>query len=390
MPSTTRRTALGAVAGFVGGIAGCTGLRDEESFPIQQSWQAGIRDPSSVATTAAGQLLAGSHSPFRERPIVAGLDPRTGETTWSVTVAKGEKSPLGVGEGRAYAISKAETMVAVDAATGEPVWRRRLAPIDAADPGVVEFAPIPLGDRIMVPISGTEDDVPDRLVGVARSDGETLFTHDLPASLSGAPGATSDGVVAPLVDGRVLFLDRTGAVGWTRDIGAPLSAVGTADGTAYLGAATEELLALETATGSVAWDSSLANTVFARPLVTDDRVYVGGADYTLRAFDPDSGRQLWRDDLGNAVTHGPMQVGDRLVTLVGGTHHIRGSSGTIPFSPTALYVHEQDGTRVRKIRFDGKRFDGGSIEWAQATGETVYLGQTYGLTRVAPEAITDA
>ncbi|WP_246310163.1 outer membrane protein assembly factor BamB family protein [Halorarum halophilum] len=391
MPSMTRRGALGVLAGAVGGTAGCAGLRGEGSPPIQRSWYTGIRDPSSVATTGAGHLIAGSHSPFRDRPIVAGLDIRTGETTWTVTVAKGEKSPIGVGNGRAYAISKAETMVAVDAAMGDTVWQRPLAPIDDADPGVVEFAPIPLDDRIVVPISGTEDDVPDRLVGVARADGETLFTHPLPASLSGAPGATSGGVVAPLVDGRVLFLDRTEAVEWTREIGAPLSAVGAADGTAYLGAATEELLALDTATGSVAWRGSLANTVFARPLVTEERVYVGGADYTLRAFDVASGQQVWRDDLGNAVTHGPMQVGDRLVTLVGGTHRIRGPSGSIPFSPTELYIHEQDGTRVRAVPLDGRPFeDGGSVEWAQAAGETVYLGHTFGLTRIAPEAITDA
>lgn len=391
MPSMTRRGALGVVASAIGGIAGCAGLRGEGSAPIQRSWYTGIHDPSSVATTDAGHLIAGSHSPFRDRPIVAGLDTQTGETNWTVTVAKGEKSPLGVADGRAYAISKAETMVAVDAATGDTVWQRSLTPIDDADPGVVEFAPIPLGDRIVVPISGTEDDVPDRLVGVARADGETLFTHPLPASLSGAPGATSGGVVAPLVDGRVRFVDRTGAVGWTREIGAALSAVGTAAGTAYLGAATEELLALDTESGSVAWRGSLANTVFARPLVTDERVYVGGADYTLRAFDVASGQEVWSDELANAVTHGPMQVGDRLVTLVGGKHRIRGPSGSIPFSPTELYIHEQDGTRVRTVPLDGRPFeDGGSVEWAQVAGETVYLGQNFGLTRIAPEAITDA
>jgi|GEM_PF-3296716 len=391
MPSMTRRGALGVVAGFVGSIPGCTELRGEASSPIQRSWYADFREPSSVALTTTGNLLAGSHSPFRDRPIVAGLDSQIGETTWTVTVEKGYKSPIGVGDGRAYAISKAETMVAVDAATGETVWQRPLAPIDAADPGVVEFAPIPLDDRIVVPISGTEDDVPDRLVGVARTDGETLFTHELSASLSGAPGVTSIGVVAPLVDGRVVFLDRIGAVEWTREIGAALSAVGTTDGTAYLGAATEELLALDTATGTATWRGALANTVFTRPLVTEERVYVGGADYTLRAFDGTSGQELWRDDLANAVTHGPMEVGDRLVTLVGGKHHIRGPSGTVPFTPTVLYVHERDGTRVRAVPLDGRPFeDGGSVEWAQTTGETVYLGQNFGLTRLAPEAITDA
>lgn len=386
----TRRAALGAVAGVVGSFAGCAALRDEGSFPIERAWHTGIPEPSSVAMTAAGQLLAGSHSPFHDRPLVAGLDLGSGEPTWTVTVAKGEKSPIAVGDGRAYAISKAETMVAVDAATGERVWQRPLAPIDAADPGVVEFAPLPLGDRILVPISGTEDDVPDRVVGVARADGTTLFTHELAASLSGAPGATDEGVVLPLLDGRVRLLDRTGSIRWTRGVDAALSAVGTAPETAYLGAATEAVLALEAATGAVAWRGSLANTVFARPLVTDDRVYVGGADYVLRAFDAGSGQQLWRDELANAVTHGPLPVGDRLVTLVGGQRRIRGPSGTIPFSPTVLYVHERDGTRVRTVRFDNQSFHGGRVEWAQAAGDTVYLGQTFGLTRVAPEAISDA
>ena len=95
-----------------------------------------------------------------------------------MTVAEGEKSPIGVGGGRAYAILKAETMIAIDRATGATVWQRPLTPINDADPGVIEFAPIPLNDRIVVPTSGTEDDVPDRLVGVARADGETLFYPD--------------------------------------------------------------------------------------------------------------------------------------------------------------------------------------------------------------------
>ncbi|WEL20793.1 WD40/PQQ-like beta propeller repeat containing protein [Halorhabdus sp. BNX81] len=391
MPSVTRRGALAVLGSVVGGIAGCASLRGKESPPIQRSWHTGIHECSSVAMTATGHLLAGWHGPFRDQPIVAGLDRTTGETTWTVTVGKGKNSPIGVDGGQAYAISKAETMIAVDAAAGDTIWQRPLAPIDDADPGVVEFAPIPLGDRLVVPISGTEDDIPDRLVVVDRADGETRFIHPLPASLSGAPGATANGVIAPLVDGRVLFLDRTGAVEWTREIGAALSAVSAVDGAAYLGAATEELLAMDATTGSVLWRGQLSNTVFTRPLVADDRVYVGGADYTLRAFDTVSGQQLWRDDLGNAVTHGPLPVGDRLVTLVGGNHRIRGSSGTIPFDPTVLYVHEQDGTRVRTVPLDGRPFeDGGGVEWAQAAGETVYLGQTFGLTRLAPEAITDA
>lgn len=390
MPSLTRRAALGSLAGVIGSVAGCAGLRDDDSPPIERSWYVDFREPSSVAVSAGGQLLAGSHSPFSDRPLVAGLDEETGETTWSVTVPKGEKSPIGVHGDRAYAVSKAERMVAVDTSNGGSVWQRQLAPLDAADPGVVEFAPIPLGDRIVIPLSGTEDDIPDRVVGLARTDGETLFTHHVSASLSGAPGTLSDGVVVPLVDGHVVCLDRSGSVRWTQRLDGVPSAVGASDGVAYVGTATEELLALDAASGSIKWRGSLANTVFTRPLVTDNRVYVGGADYSLRAFDT-SGEQLWRDSLDNAVTHGPMQVGGKLVTLVGGRRRIRGQSGTVPFIPTTLYVHDRDGTRRRTVRFDDKqRFEGGGVEWAQAAGDTVYLGQTFGLTRVAPEAITDA
>lgn len=398
MPSTTRRGVLAAAGGLVGSLAGCSAI-DDESWPIATDWHGGLRDPSSVAVTDAGRLIAGSRGPFDDQPIVAQLDESTGEVTWSVEVSKGRRSPLSVRGDRAYAASEAGVAVAVDTTAGETVWRTPLGRVDAADPGVFDFAPLPLADRVVVPISGTEDDVPDRLTGLGRANGERLFDRRLAASLSGAPAAvsglggdddTADGVVAPLLDGRLLGVAADGTLAWELEIGTTSSAVGTADGVAYLGTADEELLAVATDSGTVQWRADLANTVFARPLVTDDRVYVGGADYHLRAFDADSGEQLWRDELDNAVTHGPVAVGDRLVTLVGGEHRVRGSSGTIPYRPTVLYVHERDGTRVRTVRFSGSHIEGGSVEWLQAAGDTVYLGQTFGLTRVTAEAITDA
>lgn len=390
MPSTTRRAVLGSVVGLLGTVTGCAGIGDDTSFPIQRSWYSDFRDASSVAVTESGDLVGGSHSPFADEPLVAGLNEETGEVTWTVTVPKGEKSPIAVRGDRAYGVSTAGSVVAVDTTAGEIVWDRDLDRIDRPDPGVVEFPPIPTGDCLVVPISGTEDDVADRLVGFASAGGERLFTHRLSASLSGAPGATGQGVIAPTLDGRVIALDNTGTVAWERRIGAPLSAVASTESVAYVGAATEELLAVETDAGEIAWRGRLANTVFARPLVTDGRVYVGGADYTVRAFDRASGRQLWRDDLSNAVTHGPVRVGDKLVTLVGGGHRVRGQSGTIPFTPTVLYVHELDGSRVRAVRFDGTRYEGGNVEWMQTAGEAVYLGQSYGLTRLSREAIVDA
>ncbi|WP_152417842.1 hypothetical protein [Haloferax mucosum] len=49
---------------------------------------------------------------------------------------------------RAYATSKAQTMVAVDAATGDLVWPRLLSSIDAADHTLVIFSRVSAYERL--------------------------------------------------------------------------------------------------------------------------------------------------------------------------------------------------------------------------------------------------
>lgn len=156
--------------------------------------------------------------------------------------------------------------------------------------------------------------------------------------------------------------------------------------TVFVGSATEELLALDAATGEVRWRAPLQNTVFSRPLVADGRVYVGGADYFLYAFDAASGTRLWRDELAAPVTRGPTRVDDRLVTVVGSDILVRGHSGTVPFDPTALYVHATDGTLVDEQLFE-RTPDGGRVNWAVAVGGGVYVGQEWQLARLAPEVL---
>ncbi|WP_255152339.1 PQQ-binding-like beta-propeller repeat protein [Halorarius halobius] len=387
MPSFTRRGALGALAGTAASLAGCSALGDR-SNSLEYRWQTGISESTPVVGTAAGPLV-GSRSPFDDRPLVAGLDAATGDVTWSISVSKGRKSPIGVGDGRAYAFSKAETALAVDAETGETVWERSLDRIDAADPGVVQFAPVPFGDRVVLPISGTEDDVPDRLEFLGREGGERLATHELDASLAGAPAVAGDRLVTPTLDGRLHGVDREATADWSREVGAAMPAVAGRSGTAYATSGTERLLAVDAATGEVVWRGRLRNTGFAPPLVTDDRVYVGGADYVLRAFDRASGEQMWQDGLDNAVTHGPMRVGDRLVTLVGGDVRVRGASGTVPFSPTELYVHALDGTRLRSISLR-ESLEDVNVRWASTANGGLYLGGTFEVVRLASEVVADA
>ncbi len=383
MPSTTRRGALSAVAGVLGMLGGCSALSDDP-LPIETVWRTDFDDASSVGVTADGTLLAGSHSPFADRPAVSRLDEATGETQWSVTLSKGRRSPITVRGTRAYLSSMAGLVAAVDTTASEIQWRHELDGTAEQRDSVVAFPPLPSADRVVVPLSANSDHGTDRLVGLSRADGSRVFDHRLGATLAAAPGMTAEGVIAATLDGRLRRVAPDGGTAWERSVTPGSSAIAIADGTAYLVTAAERLLAIDTTTGATRWTAGLDNTGFARPLVVGGRLYVGGADYTLRAFETADGRALWRDDLANAVTHGPVAVGDRLVTLVGGECVTRGPSGTVPYRPVVLYVHDRDGRRVRSVRLDDDR-----VEWLTRAGETVYLGQTFGLARVAREAIVD-
>ncbi|WP_435319920.1 PQQ-binding-like beta-propeller repeat protein [Haloarchaeobius sp. TZWSO28] len=390
MPSLSRRDALKSLPALAVGLAGCSALAEEDhDSPVPTAWQTKQFDPVPGAQPDGGPLLVGSRSPFSNDPMLSALDPGTGEERWTVSGRDGRGSPVAADDRFAYVFSKAEQALAVDYATGETAWKTNVGPVDEADPGVVEFAPVPAGEQVFVPISGTEDDVPDRVEALAKANGDTRFTHDLSASLAGAPARDGAGLVVPLLDGTLRRITPDGAEEWRLDLGAAMSDVAVADGTVYVGSATEELLAVDAPTGEVQWRAPLENTVFTRPLVAGDRVYVAAADYYLYALDTGSGERLWRTEAASAFTSGPVMVDDRLVTMVGGQVNQRGPSGTVPFFPDAVYVHDTAGKQVNEYRFEGYQ-DGGSPMWVARMGEAVYVGQEWSLSRVSEEVFDDA
>jgi outer membrane protein assembly factor BamB len=367
------------------GLAGCTA--DDDTLPVATDWQANVDRPHPpVSPPGSDVLVVGSASPFDDDPLLTGLDPETGDVEWEFTGPENEGSPVGADGRFVYVLSKrAETVLAVGHG-GKPGWFADVAPVDEPDPGVVEFAPVPVGGTVVVPVSGTEDDVPDRLVGLDRVDGTGRFVHELPASLSAAPAGAEGGVLVPLLDGTLRRVDIDGGERWTRRVGAAMGPPTVENGVAYLGSARERLHAIDAGTGTERWAAPLENTVFSRPLV-GEAVYVGGADFYVTAVGRD-GERRWRAELPTAVTHGPGRVGDRLVTLAGGNRRVRGPSGEVPFSPTVLGVHDTDGTTVRTERFEGIH-DGGEVVWTAVAGEAAYLGQERRVVRLAPEVLAD-
>ena len=383
----SRRDALKALPPIALGLSGCSGLpgRREEGLSIPTRWRYEFRNPTNVVRPPDGPLLVSSRSPFDDDPLLAAVDPSDGTERWQVTGGEGRGSPVAVDGEFAYVFSRDETAREVDYRTGQTAWEQSVTSLDNTDPGVVAYPPLPLDDVVVLPVSGSEDDVPDRLVGLTTADGAPRFEYDLPESLAGRPG-TGDGVVAPLLDGTLRRIRPDGTEAWTLSLDVPPSAVTVADGTAYAGTAGEELLAVDTGSGDVRWRAPLQNTVFTPPVVEDGRVFVGAADYYLYAFDTESGERQWRTETANAVTSGPGLADGRLVTMVGGSGRmravrVRGPSGSVPRRPNNLYIHGTEGTRVDRYGFD-LGTDGGRPQWVATVDGGVYLGQERTVTRL--------
>lgn len=397
MPSS-RRDALRTLPALAAtALAGCSGLGSDafgdDGLGTLTAWSVRAERPTPGPRVAGGPLLVGSRSPFEDAPLVAAHDPETGTREWRVRGSDGRGSPVGADDELAYAVTAAGEAVAVDHQSGEVPWRTAVGSGDVARPGVVGLAPVPLAaaGRVLVPLSRTDGETADRLTGIDRATGEQVYRHALPASLAGSP-ATVDGgtaAVAPLVDGTLRRVDPDGATAWEVDLGAPLSDATAAAGTVYVGSATEELVAVDTATGEVRWRGRLSNTVFTAPRVVEGTVYVGAADYYLYAFAAADGTRRWRSETVNAVTDGPLSVEERLVTRVGGQLRRRPPVGTVPRSPARLVVHRTDGTQVGS--FDAAEFvDGDDVRWLAAAGDAAYVGQRSHLIRLAGGGVRGA
>jgi glucose dehydrogenase len=216
-----------------------------------------------------------------------------GEQAWFV------ESPLrqgvGVGDGQVYA--NADDLLAIDADSGDVVWR--------ADTG---------GDRLTTPTATTDGVVfTNRVDGVVTAfdpGGERRWQHRTEVETR-SPTVTDDTVYVatstePGTAGRLLALNRTdGSVRWAVD--TPSTKRGTrpvVDGDAvYLGCSGRDqgtLVALDRTDGAERWSFTDENSTVYEPAVTDDAVYAGSNDNHVYAFSR-TGERRWQIETNSVV-----------------------------------------------------------------------------------------
>lgn len=191
-----------------------------------------------------------------------------------------------VANGRAFTLvtrSGRETLVALDAATGDERWARPLSKADydgGADAGTDEnkggdgprTTPAVVGGRVFVL------DAQLLLAAFDAGTGEELWRHDLVAEQDAQPIRWQNGA-SPLVDGELVF------------------AVGGGKGRA--------LLAFRVATGELAWAKGTESMTHATPIaatVHGVRQVIFFVQSGLVAVEPASGNELWRTEFPYKVS----------------------------------------------------------------------------------------
>lgn len=178
--------------------------------------------------------------------------------------------------GRELAIGsgKSGIVVALDAASGRPVWKR------------------PVGTH-----NGHDDD------GLLAMRGETSKIK--PGTVF--PGLLG-GVIAPMAsDGSTVFVPVV-------NHSLSVSAQGE---TSEAGGMTGELVAIDAATGAVKWTRKFPSAAFGAPTVVNDLVFATSFEGSVYAFDAKNGNEVWVGTLPASVNTSVSISGDTVIVPAG-------------------------------------------------------------------------
>ncbi len=178
--------------------------------------------------------------------------------------------------GRELAIGagKSGIVVALDRATGKPVWKR------------------PVGTH-----NGHDEDNLLALRGeTSKIKGGEVF-----------PGALG-GVIAPMAsDGSTVFVPV---------VNHSLTVASSSE-LSESGGLTGELVAVDAASGAIKWKRKLPSAAFGAPTVVNDLVFATSFEGNLYAFDAKSGNEVWVSTLPASINTSVAVSGDTLIAPAG-------------------------------------------------------------------------
>jgi len=229
---------------------------------------------------------------------LAGFDAESGEQQLEVELGTGRAVGLVLVDDTLLAVTRGPdyeqaTLTALARDDGSTQWTETIPDVTGS-PAVV-------GGTCYL---ATRDE--DNAVYAYTLDGTQQWRTPIDGECYTAPCADSNGVYVGLTDGRITALDATtGGRRWSKQIATPEECCpdiqGTptvADGRLYVPGIAEELVAADTADGTVLWRTTVVEEDYGNavpsPAVTGDTAYVNTYHGGLVAIDISDGSIRWR------------------------------------------------------------------------------------------------
>jgi outer membrane protein assembly factor BamB len=315
---------------YVGG----TGFGDGNVYAVNARTGAGVWEweNNSVSVGSPAVAYGKVYGADYNRGVIHALNAENGtwvgnwgdgDQVWDVTVANGAiyaaSSHFGLQRGGA--------VYAVNADTGDLLWRHRMSDSDTVTPAVAN-------GMVYTECLNSDPDTVVTFCALDAGTGATIWQYAPPTLGYFFPPAVSNGVV--YAGGLVTYsrennysnqgivyalFAATGALLWQRPLTAALgrghdaivtTTPAVANGAVYIGAADFNdpsfgyLLALDSGSGALIWSYKTQAGIQSSPIVANGVVYFGSSDTNIYALDSTTGALLWKYPIGSPVTSSPV------------------------------------------------------------------------------------
>lgn len=241
-------------------------------------------------------------------------DPRP---LWRTDIGRAVRGSPAIGETIIVAGAADRIVALVDRATGQALWRTRVA-------GTIHGGPLLEADRLYVATEATPD---ARVYALRLRDGHALWSTKT-ESISAPLALDGDTLFAGTETGFALRLETSeGKITWRRRLPGAIRAppVPTAAGIAVATTA-DTLYLLDRATGQVRARLPTPGTVLGGPALDGARLYLGTTSGRVLAVDLPALTVAWEFVASDAVYGAPAVVGDTVYALA--------RNGTLLLIPT--------------------------------------------------------
>jgi outer membrane protein assembly factor BamB len=270
----------------------------------EELWQRSTMTGDAIfaaPTVVDGVVYAGSYD-----GIEFAVDATTGEELWRFQAEGSIFVSAAVANGVVTFGDDAGFLYGLDAATGELVWR--FVEGQAFD-FVISSSPAVVDDVVYFVTVPRREEQSELLVALDITTGAERWRINGPTvgMLRGTPAIANGMIYLTSTLGSLYAIDlETGAERWRFDGNAEVMRTNAAvgGGFVYFGTTTGQIFAVDAFDGSLKWQMEGSEVaIVSSPTIVGESVYFGDADGILGSMDAVTGEWQWRIDAGSFISN---------------------------------------------------------------------------------------